>query len=73
MVRLAGDEFAIIAPRVADSSDVISLAQRIVSEYSGSANLQGYEVPISCSLGVTVWPTDGATTDELLVHADLAL
>jgi diguanylate cyclase (GGDEF)-like protein len=73
VVRLAGDEFAVIAPDLPSPAAAAGIAARIVSEFSGTVVLAGHHIRLSASSGVAVFPRDGATVEELLAHADLAL
>ncbi|KZE17109.1 EAL domain-containing protein [Sphingomonas hankookensis] len=71
--RLGGDEFQVILPRIASRSDMVTLAQAIITALSQPYFLNGAAVSIGCSIGIAVSPDHGATPDALVANADLAL
>jgi len=74
VARLGGDEFAVLHLFDDDSMDsTIALAERLLAAINRSYTLHGHEVVISTSIGVSIAPKDGSTTDELMKNADLAL
>ncbi len=73
VARLGGDEFAIIQTDCPAPDSAIDLAARITSELAKPFALDGQEVTIGCSVGITLHPKNGAHADELLKRADLAL
>jgi diguanylate cyclase (GGDEF)-like protein len=71
--RLGGDEFvAVLAdgPSAALSS---SIASQIIDELSAPFHIAGSHIQIGASVGLATAPSDGATSEDLLRHADLAL
>jgi len=73
VARLGGDEFAVIAVSREASDGFAALARRIVGRLSEPARIGGIEIEPGASLGMTVFPDDPGSLDELLVHADHAL
>jgi diguanylate cyclase (GGDEF)-like protein len=73
MARLGGDEFAIIARYVKTKAAVDDLAHCLIKTIREPFELGGYRVRTTISIGIAVSPTDGATVDDLVVAADLAL
>jgi diguanylate cyclase (GGDEF)-like protein len=71
--RLGGDEFAIIQVVAEGVKDPAELAQRIINAVSEPYDLDGHQVIIGVSIGITIAPDDGVKPDELLKNADLAL
>jgi len=71
--RLGGDEFTICIQNVAtvDSSDLV--AQHLLAQFAAPFELEKQEIYISASIGVTHYPFDGTTVDELLKNADVAM
>jgi diguanylate cyclase (GGDEF)-like protein len=66
--RFGGDEFALILPE-ADEEAALHVAVRIAHELESDG-----EVPeVTCSVGVAVYPRDGATCEALLASADVGL
>jgi len=66
--RFGGDEFALVLPEI-DEAEAWQAARRV----SEQLTLDGETPPVSVSLGVAVYPRDGATADELLAAADRIL
>jgi diguanylate cyclase (GGDEF)-like protein len=74
LARLGGDEFAILQSGEADQRDAaIMLAVRIVELVAKPFDLDGRNVSVGTSIGISLAPQDGVDPDELLKRADLAL
>ena len=72
VARLAGDEFAVVAPRLGDPDEALEVARRILDALARPERIDNQEVRVSASIGVAVHPEDGTSADTLLQHADLA-
>jgi diguanylate cyclase (GGDEF)-like protein/PAS domain S-box-containing protein len=72
IARFGGDEFVLLQTNV-EPSDVASLADRVVERLSQPYDVEGHDVVIGASIGITVAPRDGTDTDHLLKNADMAL
>ena len=73
VARLGGDEFAILQPDAASAADAAHLADRVISALARPFRIAGRSITISASVGVTLFPKDATTADELLRNADLAM
>jgi len=74
VARLGGDEFVLMLQGVQPGDAMISLAMsRVLEEVSRPLNLRGRDLTVTCSIGVAIYPDDGADTDTLLKHADAAM
>ena len=74
VARLGGDEFAvIIGGGAAGEAEVSALAKRISAVLTAPFTIQGQSVTIGVSIGIALAPEHGATVDELLKNADIAL
>ncbi len=73
VARLGGDEFAILQTRINGASDAADLAQRIVEVTSRPIDIDGKEIQATASIGITLFPADADSADELLKNADLAM
>jgi diguanylate cyclase (GGDEF)-like protein len=71
VARLGGDEFAVMQMEGAGDAD--GLARRIIERLGTPYEIDGHHVAIGTSVGIAIAPKDGATPDELLKNADLAL
>ncbi len=73
IVRLSGDEFAMVVYNAAGESDVIAMAERLLSTLREPTEIAGQTVTVSASIGVALIPAHGRTVDDVLGNADLAL
>jgi diguanylate cyclase (GGDEF)-like protein len=73
IARLGGDEFAILQRAPEQPEAASSLADRLISELSQPFHIHDHQLHIGVSVGMAVWPSDGADGDTLLKNADLAL
>lgn len=73
VVRMGGDEFVVVASGLPSVSVIDSIARRIRKELSEPVELDGVSLSVAPSIGISVFPDDGATPEELLKHADIAL
>jgi diguanylate cyclase (GGDEF)-like protein/PAS domain S-box-containing protein len=70
--RLGGDEFTVVVT-VAEVQDLAKVARRVLASLAEPFVLDGHEVVISGSVGITAYPFDGDTPDVLLRNADAAM
>ncbi|HSV54135.1 MAG TPA: EAL domain-containing protein [Burkholderiaceae bacterium] len=73
VARLGGDEFGIILPGVHATSDLESIAAKILAGLMRPVKVAEYDFFPSVSMGVARYPDDGLHANELLQHADSAL
>jgi diguanylate cyclase (GGDEF)-like protein len=73
VARLGGDEFAVVQTGLTDMSGATRLAERVVEAMAAPFDIQGHQVMIGASVGVSAAPSDGDDADELLKKADMAL
>ncbi len=74
LARLGGDEFAIIQLDPANQrEDAIGLAAQLLDLVAQPFYLDGQDVTIGVSIGITLAPVNGTKASELLKKADLAL
>lgn len=71
--RFGGDEFAIIVEDARDAEDIAAVAQRLVQSFERPVHLAPHTVAVSVSIGVAVYPDDGADGSVLLEKADAAM
>jgi diguanylate cyclase (GGDEF)-like protein/PAS domain S-box-containing protein len=72
-VRMGGDEFIVILKEVTDTSQVNEAAERIVEALSRPFVVNGRSLATTVSIGVSLFPRDGADMGELLRHSDTAM
>src|SRR6476660_192092 len=73
VARMGGDEFTIILEGVASEQSIMVVAKRITESISSVFRLKGHDVYVGISIGITVYPHDDHSIDELLKHADSAM
>ncbi len=73
VARLGGDEFTVILPSLSGGIDAEPVAQKILDAFEPAFRLDGREVFLSASLGITIWPEDGQDPDQLMGNADSAM
>src|SRR4051795_44494 len=71
--RMGGDEFAIVVTDAQSRKQVELLADRIINSIKESYLIDQTEIRIGVSIGCAFGPIDGATVDDLILKADLAL
>lgn len=73
VARLGGDEFAILLAAGEHASDAALVARRILDTAAKPIVIEGRPMRAGLSIGIARPPADGATTDEILKAADIAL
>ena len=74
VVRLGGDEFVVILFDQPKDADVIAATvQNIRTAIGEPIRLQGHDLRVTSSVGVAIYPDDGAEVDTLLGNADAAM
>ena len=71
--RLGGDEFMILLNQTLHDDDVKVVAQSLVTCISELVSIDDYEVALTPSIGIAMYPRDGANVTELKKHADVAM
>jgi diguanylate cyclase len=71
--RMGGDEFTLFLQNVATAENAALVAQKLVANIARPYMIDGHEIFITASLGITMFPDDGDTADELLKNADAAM
>lgn len=72
--RLGGDEFVCILPDITDKSGLEAILERLLSIFRDPFEMSGMRLNLSASMGLTLYPLDGARDPKRLIHhADLAM
>ncbi len=73
LARLGGDEFCAILSHIETDDDATVVAVRIVNALKKDFNIENRSCRIGASIGISITPTDGETSAELLKNADSAM
>lgn len=73
VARLGGDEFTISMPNLDDLRNAPIVAQRSLDAIAKAFIISGHEAFVSASIGITIFPDDATTSQELLKNADAAM
>ncbi|WP_426422540.1 putative bifunctional diguanylate cyclase/phosphodiesterase [Bradyrhizobium genosp. A] len=71
--RLGGDEFAVILTNDPSPKEAGDFASRLIRILSAPYEIDGHELVIAASIGIALAPGDGASSEELMRNADMAL
>ncbi|MBW7651521.1 EAL domain-containing protein [Anoxybacillus sp. ST4] len=73
LARIGGDEFVVILPKLKDVQEAIAMAERMIESLQVPFMLNGEDVYISASIGISMYPNDGDDEETLLRRADRAM
>jgi diguanylate cyclase (GGDEF)-like protein/PAS domain S-box-containing protein len=73
VARLGGDEFTVILTDVTRPQHIETIAAEVLEELRRPFALAAGEAVISCSIGITVFPGDATSPDEMVTNADAAM
>jgi diguanylate cyclase (GGDEF)-like protein/PAS domain S-box-containing protein len=71
--RLGGDEFTVILPRIHQADYAAKVAQKILNALSQVFILEGKNVFVTVSIGISIYPLDGEVEETLIKSADVAM
>ncbi|MEA2954898.1 MAG: hypothetical protein QOJ58_390, partial [Alphaproteobacteria bacterium] len=73
VARIGGDEFGLIAANITKLDEAFKLAEEIISTFDHPFLIEGREIVGAATIGISLAPRDGNTSNDLLKHADVAL
>jgi diguanylate cyclase len=71
--RHGGDEFLILLAEVAEASDAILVAEKVIAALGVPQRVGDHVLRLTASIGLSVYPEDGTDADTLIAHADAAM
>jgi diguanylate cyclase (GGDEF)-like protein/PAS domain S-box-containing protein len=71
--RQGGDEFAILLPEITHAGDASACAAKILLALNASHSIATRDLHISGSIGISLYPQDGADAETLIKNADIAM
>lgn len=73
VARLGDDEFGIICTRLSRIEDVFLFLDNLFKIFLSPFSIDGNDIKLSISVGTSLFPTDGETTEQLISKAEMAL
>ncbi len=73
VARIGGDEFTIMLPRITSENDYLTIANKILEAIRTPFPIEGHKLKLSSSIGVSLFPRDGADPETLIKKADDAM
>jgi diguanylate cyclase (GGDEF)-like protein len=73
VARIGGDEFAVLLPHVSGIDGAVRVAHRILAAFAEPVELGGQPVVVTPSIGVSLFPQDGADAEAIVEGADAAM
>lgn len=73
IARLGGDEFVMIASELDQDHSIFSIGEKLLNIFKNPFKVEKRNIFITSSIGISLYPQDGKTPDELLSNADLAM
>jgi len=73
VARFGGDEFVIVLTNISDSYFAVHVANKIIASFSALFVIEGHELSSTPSIGISIFPENGLTAEDLLKNADAAM
>jgi diguanylate cyclase (GGDEF)-like protein/PAS domain S-box-containing protein len=73
VARLGGDEFMVVLPNLGDPQGAAAVAEKVLESLARPMPLDGQEIFISASIGISLFPADAKDAEDLLRNADAAM
>ncbi|MEA3410505.1 MAG: EAL domain-containing protein [Pseudomonadota bacterium] len=73
VARFGGDEFVLVMSHVEDGDEVASVAEKVLGLFRSPLKIDGQDIFVGASIGVSLFPADGRDSRTLLKHADAAM
>ncbi|MGB5651625.1 MAG: bifunctional diguanylate cyclase/phosphodiesterase, partial [Sedimenticolaceae bacterium] len=73
VARLGGDEFMVLLEDYRASDDPRIVAQKLLDSLHEPFDIQGHQLYVTASIGISLYPDDGETVDELVRNSDAAM
>src|SRR5208282_6422308 len=71
--RQGGDEFVVLLPDIAHPGGAAASAEKLLSSLRAPHSIEGYDLHIDGSIGISIYPDDGGDAETLIKHADTAM
>jgi len=71
--RMGGDEFNILLTEISNAGDIITIAQKVADSFRMPYVISRHEFIMSTSIGISIYPDDGESMEDLFKNADIAM
>jgi diguanylate cyclase (GGDEF)-like protein/PAS domain S-box-containing protein len=71
--RFGGDEFTVVLTDIENAEDAAKFAQKLLDAISVPLEIEGHEIVVTASVGISLFPGDGMDPDTLVKKADMAM
>ena len=71
--RVGGDEFVVLQSEGSQPDSAAALATRLIGAFDANFEIDGSPTDVGASIGIALYPDDGATAEQILANADMAL
>lgn len=71
--RHGGDEFVILLTEIEERQDAIHVAEKLLAQFAMPRIIDGHELQVNLSIGISVYPENGADAQTLMHNADTAM
>ena len=73
LARLGGDEFVLLLQGLGDAEAASQVASKVLKLLACPYLIEGHQLSTSCSIGISLYPTDGSDAQALMKNADAAM
>ncbi|MCH1925065.1 EAL domain-containing protein [Shewanella sp. C32] len=73
VARLGGDEFVIMQEHIRSANEAAEFVGQLLKQLQSPIKLEEHAVHPAASVGISIFPDDGCTADDLIRHADMAM
>jgi diguanylate cyclase (GGDEF)-like protein len=73
VARLGGDEFTLMLPDISEAVDAVKVASKVLEVLRAPFQIDGHELFVTSSMGISLYPGDGRDPETLVKNADAAM
>jgi len=73
LARLGGDEFMIIIENITKEEDINKIASKVINSFDIPLKIDNHIINISVSIGISLYPKNTSTAQQLIKYADIAM
>jgi diguanylate cyclase (GGDEF)-like protein len=70
LARLGGDQFVLVQSKIDQPYEAAELAQLVIDDLEQAVELEQYSIRLHATIGITLFPEDGDSTEQLLLKAE---